>query len=117
MLPTQASRTRRWVEEAAGDEGHASPVTASYVRVAVGAGSLQRLRAEESRYREINEGHRKHFAAIDVPLGSVGVAAPARPGVVNALEPYESAVQLPIARALASADAASLIAVAEAAAP
>jgi hypothetical protein len=54
---------------------------------------------------------------VDVPLGSVGVAAPARPGVVNALEPYESAVQLPIARALASADAASLIAVAEAAAP
>jgi len=54
---------------------------------------------------------------MDVPLGSVGVAASERPGVLDGLEPYRSAVDLPIARVLASTDAASLIAVAEAAAP
>jgi alkanesulfonate monooxygenase SsuD/methylene tetrahydromethanopterin reductase-like flavin-dependent oxidoreductase (luciferase family) len=116
MLPAQAARARRWVQEGAEDEGRTPPVTASYVRVAVGSGSLQRLRDDEGRYREINEGHREHFAAMDVPLGSVGVAAPARPGVVQGLEPYRSAVDLPIARLLARTDLASLTAAAEAAA-
>jgi hypothetical protein len=54
---------------------------------------------------------------MDVPTGSVGVAARARPDVVKALEPYGSAVHLPIARVLANPDPASLIAIAEAAAP
>jgi hypothetical protein len=85
----------------------------SYASVMAGV----RLRDEEVRYRKINEGHREHFAAMGVPVGSVGVAAAARPGVSMALEHYSSAVQLPIARVLASRDAASLIAVAEAAAP
>ena len=46
-----------------------------------GSGSLQRLRDEERHYRDINENHRKHFAAMDVPLGSVGVAASTPPQV------------------------------------
>jgi alkanesulfonate monooxygenase SsuD/methylene tetrahydromethanopterin reductase-like flavin-dependent oxidoreductase (luciferase family) len=117
MLPAQASRARRWVQEGAQSEGVAPPITALYVRVAVGSGSLQRLRVEEGRYRTINEGHRKHFAAMDVPLGSVGVAASGRPGVLEGLEAYRSAVDLSIARVLAHTDVASLVAVAEAAAP
>jgi len=117
MLPAQAARARHWVQEGAKEPGIASPITALYVRVAVGSGSLERLRVEEGRYRTINEGHRKHFAAMDVPLGSVGVAASGRPGVLEGLGPYRSAVDLPIVRVLAHADLASLVAVAEAAAP
>jgi alkanesulfonate monooxygenase SsuD/methylene tetrahydromethanopterin reductase-like flavin-dependent oxidoreductase (luciferase family) len=88
MPPAQASRARRWVQDGAEDEGVAAPITALYVRVAVGPGASQRLRAEEGRYRTINEGHRKHFAAMDVPLGTVGVAAPGRPGVLDGLHAY-----------------------------
>jgi alkanesulfonate monooxygenase SsuD/methylene tetrahydromethanopterin reductase-like flavin-dependent oxidoreductase (luciferase family) len=117
MLPAQATRARRWVQEGAGGKGRPSLITASYVRVAVGSGSRRRLQDEEGRYREINEGHQKHFAAMDVLVGSVGVAASARPHMVAALEPYGRAVNLPIARVLAPPDAASMIAVAEAAAP
>jgi len=117
MLPAQAARARPWVQEGAKGPGIASPITALYVRVAVGSGSLERLRVEEGRYRTINEGHRKHFAALDVPLGSVGVAASGRPGPLEGLGPYQSAVDLPIVRVLAHADLASLVAVAEAAAP
>jgi alkanesulfonate monooxygenase SsuD/methylene tetrahydromethanopterin reductase-like flavin-dependent oxidoreductase (luciferase family) len=117
MLPPQAVQARQWVQEGADEQGRTLPVTASYVRVAVGPGALQRLRDEEGRYRNINEDHRKHFAAMDVPIGSVGVAASGRPGVIKELEPYGNAIQLPIARVLTSTDAASLIAVAEAAAP
>jgi alkanesulfonate monooxygenase SsuD/methylene tetrahydromethanopterin reductase-like flavin-dependent oxidoreductase (luciferase family) len=115
--PAQAAQACRWVHEGAEDAGVSPPTTALYVRVAVGSGASQRLRAEEGRYRTINEGHRRHFAAMDVPLGSVGVAAPDRHGVLDGFRPYELAVDLPIVRVLADADAASLVAVAEAAAP
>jgi len=117
MLPAQAVEARRWVHEGADKAGRAAPVVASYVRVAVGAGSRQRLRDEEGYYRNVNEDHRKHFEAMDVPLGSVGVAASARPEVLEGLVPYHSALELPIARVLAEHDAASLPAVAIAAAP
>ena len=78
---------------------------------------IKRLREEESQYRNINEAHRQHFEAMGVPLGSVGVAAPARPGVLDGLALYHSAVDLPIARLLPDQDATSLPAAAVAAAP
>jgi alkanesulfonate monooxygenase SsuD/methylene tetrahydromethanopterin reductase-like flavin-dependent oxidoreductase (luciferase family) len=117
MLPDQVTDARRWVQEGADEAGRAAPILASYVRVAVGSGSLQRLRDEERRYRSIDERHRKHFAAMDVPLGSVGVAASTRPEVHGKIAPYQSALDLPIVRVLASPDATSLTAVADAAAP
>jgi alkanesulfonate monooxygenase SsuD/methylene tetrahydromethanopterin reductase-like flavin-dependent oxidoreductase (luciferase family) len=117
MLPDQLAAARRWVQAGADEEGRAAPVVASYVRVAVGSGSLQRLRDEERRYRNINEDHCRHFAAMDVPLGSVGVAASTRPEVYKRLGAYESALDLTIVRVLANEDATSLAAVADAAAP
>jgi alkanesulfonate monooxygenase SsuD/methylene tetrahydromethanopterin reductase-like flavin-dependent oxidoreductase (luciferase family) len=117
MLPAQAAQARRWVQEGADQAGRAAPVVASYVRVAVGAGSLQRLRDEEGYYRNVNEGHRKHFEAMDVQLGSVGVTASARAEVLEGLAPYQSTLDLPIVRVLAQHDAISLRAAAIAAAP
>jgi alkanesulfonate monooxygenase SsuD/methylene tetrahydromethanopterin reductase-like flavin-dependent oxidoreductase (luciferase family) len=117
MLPAQAAQGLRWVQRGADQAGRAAPVVASYVRVAVGPGARQRLRDEERRYRNINAAHRKHFEAMDVPLGSVGVAASARPGVLDGLAPYQSALDLPIARLLTNRDANSLRAAAFAAAP
>jgi alkanesulfonate monooxygenase SsuD/methylene tetrahydromethanopterin reductase-like flavin-dependent oxidoreductase (luciferase family) len=117
MLPDHVAEARRWLQEGADEAGRAAPILASYVRVAVGSGSLQRLRDDERHYRNIDERHRKHFAGMDVPLGSVGVAASTRPAVHEKLAPYQRALDLPIVRVLAHADAASLTAVAEAAAP
>ena len=54
---------------------------------------------------------------MDVPLGTVGVAAADRRDVTLAWQPYLPAVDLTIVRALAGRDLASLVAVAEAAAP
>ena len=116
-LPAQAAQARGWVQQGAHQAGRATPVVASYVRVAVGPGSRQRLRDEERRYRNINAAHRQHFEAMDVPLGGVGVAASTRPGVLDGLAPYHSALDLPIARLLADQDATSLPAAAIAAAP
>jgi alkanesulfonate monooxygenase SsuD/methylene tetrahydromethanopterin reductase-like flavin-dependent oxidoreductase (luciferase family) len=117
MLPDQLVAARRWLQEGADEVGRAAPILASYVRVAVGFGSHQRLCDEERRYRTINDSHRNHFAAMDVPLGGVGAAASTRPEVRERLAPYQSALDLPIVRVLAHADAASLTAVADAAAP
>ena len=99
------------------EAGHSSPLIASYVRVAVGPDSQQRLRNEEGRYRGINEAHRRHFEAMDAPLGTVGVAASTRSQVLDGLAPYHAALDLPIARLLAEQNATSLRAAAIAAAP
>ncbi|MGH2989611.1 MAG: LLM class flavin-dependent oxidoreductase, partial [Solirubrobacterales bacterium] len=117
MLPGQAARARGWVHEGAAEQGRTAPVVASYVRVAVGPGASRRLREEEVFYRTINEGHRGHFAAMDVPVGSVGIEASRRPDLLEALAPYHSALELPIVRVLADPKATSLSAVADAAAP
>lgn len=117
MLPDHAARAREWVQEGAAGRGRAAPVIASYVRVAVGPGAAQRLREQEGFYRTINEGHRKHFAAMDVPVGAVGIAASQRSEVVQAFAAYDAALDLPIVRVLADADATSLLDVTDAAAP
>jgi alkanesulfonate monooxygenase SsuD/methylene tetrahydromethanopterin reductase-like flavin-dependent oxidoreductase (luciferase family) len=117
MLPDQLAKARRWVQEGADEAGRPAPSVASYVRVAVGSGSLQRLRDEECHYGNINDNHRKHFAAMSVPLASVGVAASTPLQVREQLAPYQSALDLPIVRVLANPDATSLSAVADAAAP
>jgi len=117
-LASQAgAQASRWVREGASEAGRAAPLVASYVRVAVGVGALRRLRDEEGFYRTVNESHRKHFEAMDVPLGTVGVAASARPEVLEGLAPYQSALDIPIVRVLADHNATALSAVADAAAP
>jgi alkanesulfonate monooxygenase SsuD/methylene tetrahydromethanopterin reductase-like flavin-dependent oxidoreductase (luciferase family) len=115
MLPGQATRARELVREEAAKQGRPAPVVACYVRVGVGPSARRRLRQEEGFYRTINEGHRKHFAAMDVPVGSVGIAASQRSELLESLAPYQSALDLPIVRVLADAD--SLSAVTDAAAP
>ena len=80
----------------------------------MGGGAAQRLRDEEGRYRLLAAGH---FAAMTAPPGAVGASGSARDDVVEALAPYGSAVDLPIVRVLAGDDLASLVEVAEAAAP
>jgi alkanesulfonate monooxygenase SsuD/methylene tetrahydromethanopterin reductase-like flavin-dependent oxidoreductase (luciferase family) len=115
MLPSQAARARGWVREGAARQGRTAPIVGSYVRVAVGPGARERLDEEERFYRTINESHRKHFAAMDVAVGSVGIATSQRSDVLEALAPYHAALDLPIVRALA--DASSLSAVTDAAAP
>jgi alkanesulfonate monooxygenase SsuD/methylene tetrahydromethanopterin reductase-like flavin-dependent oxidoreductase (luciferase family) len=117
MLPAQAAQARRWVQEGARAAGRTPPVVASYIRVAIGPGASQRLRDEENRYRNINEGHRRHFEAMDVAVGSVGVTASARSEVLDGFAPYHAVLDLPIARVLAAGDADSLSAAALAAAP
>jgi hypothetical protein len=54
---------------------------------------------------------------MDVPVGAVGIAASQRSEVVQAFAAYDAALDLPIVRVLADADATSLLDVTDAAAP
>jgi alkanesulfonate monooxygenase SsuD/methylene tetrahydromethanopterin reductase-like flavin-dependent oxidoreductase (luciferase family) len=114
MLPAHASHAREWVGDGAVAAGRAAPTTALYVRVAVGGGAAQRLRDEEARYRRLAAAH---FDSMNAPLGTVGLAASTRRDVLEGLAPYRSTVGLPIIRVVAGDDLASLLEVAEAAAP
>jgi alkanesulfonate monooxygenase SsuD/methylene tetrahydromethanopterin reductase-like flavin-dependent oxidoreductase (luciferase family) len=116
MLPGQVVQARQWVQEGADVAGRSTPIVASYVRVALGPRALQRLCDEEDRYRNKDEGHRRHFETMNVALGSVGVAAATDPQMRAGLAPYHSVLDLPIARVLAAPGATSLRAVATAAA-
>ena len=117
MLPPQAASMREHVRQGAADAQRQPPLVASYVRVSVGEGATERLRAAESIYRRITEGYRQHFVAMDVPLGTVGIAAASRAKVVEALEQYDSVLDLTIVRVLGDRTASALSAVADAAAP
>ena len=117
MLPDGAARGRGWVHEGAAEAGREPPVVASYVRTAVGPGAQERLDAVEGRYRTLTPGQQRHFEAMDVPLGSVGVVGENGDGVAEQLAAYTPALDLTIARVLALPEADALAAVADAAAP
>lgn len=117
ILPAQAEEARRWIEAGAQSAGRPVPVVASYIRVAVGSGSRQRLLDAERFYRTINDGHRLHFEGMGAPLGSVGIAGSDRNEVVAQLDPFHDPLDLPIVRVLAEPKQETMTAVARAAAP
>ncbi len=118
MTPERAAWARERVTDGAREAGRESPPPIfGYVRVAVGPDAADRLLKEESFYRELHPGYKRHFATLGREPGSVGIAA-ADPAQVRAeLARYEPAIDHIVVRALAHADADSLAAVADAAAP
>src|SRR3954451_6940062 len=75
MTPEFAAGPREHVEAGADDAGREAPPVFGYVRPAVGPDAGERLAKEESFYRALHDGYRNHFARLDEPEGTVGVAA------------------------------------------
>jgi alkanesulfonate monooxygenase SsuD/methylene tetrahydromethanopterin reductase-like flavin-dependent oxidoreductase (luciferase family) len=117
MTPEKARWARERVQEGAAQAGRAqAPPVFGYVRVAVGDDAAERLRKEESFYRQLHQGYIRHFEALGAAEGTVGVAARGPAEVGPRLAEYD-AIDHVVVRALAHADADSLSKVAEAAAP
>jgi alkanesulfonate monooxygenase SsuD/methylene tetrahydromethanopterin reductase-like flavin-dependent oxidoreductase (luciferase family) len=116
MTPTFAASARELVEAGAADAGREPPPVFGYVRTAVGDDAAERLVKEESFYRDLHDGYRNHFARLDEPEGTVGVAAPDSASAQQALDAYQ-ALDVVVVRALASATSEAMSALAEAAAP
>jgi alkanesulfonate monooxygenase SsuD/methylene tetrahydromethanopterin reductase-like flavin-dependent oxidoreductase (luciferase family) len=116
MTPGFAAKAREHVESGAQEAGRQTPPVLGYVRTAVGEDAPERLAKEESFYRNLHDGYRDHFARLDEPEGTVGVAAADRNGVQTELDAY-SALDTIVVRGLASASVEAMVAVAESAAP
>lgn len=117
VTPERAVEARAWVEAGATSAGHAAPLLASYVRTSVGRGAAASLLAEETYYRDINEGHRRHFEGLGSEVGTVGVAGAGPDDIQAGLDAYDRAMDLPIVRLTAGSSWPDLLAVAEAARP
>jgi alkanesulfonate monooxygenase SsuD/methylene tetrahydromethanopterin reductase-like flavin-dependent oxidoreductase (luciferase family) len=116
MTPEKARWARERVHEGAASAGRPeSPPVFGYVRVAVGDDAGERLRKEESFYRQLHQGYIRHFEALGAAEGTVGIAV-REPAEVGALLAAYDAIDHIVVRALAHADAESLTTVAEAAA-
>ena len=113
MLPARKRRARRWVQEGAEEARRTTPLVASRSCCVDGLVAAAPRRGE--LHRTINGSHRRHSEAMDVPLGSVGVAGPGRQEAGKLLEGYQSVLDLAIARVLADHDATALAEVADAA--
>jgi alkanesulfonate monooxygenase SsuD/methylene tetrahydromethanopterin reductase-like flavin-dependent oxidoreductase (luciferase family) len=114
-LPAHLAAQRRWVNEAADRAGRPMPRVTAYVRVAVGAGATERLRAEMARYAGRSAAYRTLFADQD---GPIGVAATDAASLRAGLLPYRALLDCCVVRALPDGDAVDdWLRVAEAAAP
>jgi len=116
MTPEFAAGAREWVEGGAREAGRDAPPTFGYVRTAVGRDAEQRLAKDESFYRDLHQGYRRHFDWLGEPVGTVGVAAENAGAAQEELSRYR-ALDTVVVRALAGANLEEMSALAEAAAP
>ncbi len=115
--PERIVWARALINEGARDAARPAPRVAGYVRVAIGADAEARLTAEAARYRGRPRPYTRLFDAQQVDaLGIPGVAASAPEGVAALLEPYRTALDSCVVRALpADPSMEGWLAVAEAA--
>ena len=116
MTPESAARAREQVHQGAREASRQPPPVLGYVRTAVGPDAEERLRKDESFYRELHDGYRNHFARLDAEPGTVGVASES-PHVAQAKLARYEALDVVVVRALASATVGSMTALAEAVSP
>lgn len=116
LTPELAAESRERVLAGAAAEGREAPPIYGYVRAAVGEDAERRLAKEEAFYRDLHEGYRRHFARIDAPAGTVGVAAADAASAQAAIAEHR-ALDVVVIRALASATLEAMTALAEALAP
>jgi alkanesulfonate monooxygenase SsuD/methylene tetrahydromethanopterin reductase-like flavin-dependent oxidoreductase (luciferase family) len=116
MTPEFAVQAREWVEGGAQEASRDAPPIFGYVRTAVGTDAEDRLAKDESFYRDLHQGYRKHFDRQGAPEGTVGVAAQNAGEAQEELSRYH-ALDTVVVRALASATLEDMSALAEAGSP
>ena len=116
MTPGFASAARKHVERGASEADRQTPPVMGYVRTAIGDDSQARLAKEESFYRELHDGYKKHFERLGEEPGTVGVAEPDPAAAQRKLGEFD-ALDVTVARGLASANLEAMTTLAEDAAP
>jgi len=117
VTPEYAAGAREQVHAGAAEADRTPPPVLGYVRTAVGSDAKERLAKEEGFYRNLHDGYRNHFARLDEPEGTVGVAEESPFAVQAKLGEYERALDIVVVRGLASATVDAMTEVAGAATP
>jgi alkanesulfonate monooxygenase SsuD/methylene tetrahydromethanopterin reductase-like flavin-dependent oxidoreductase (luciferase family) len=114
MTPERIRWARERIEEGARRGRRATPVVASYVRVAIGPDARDRLAAEAERYEALPQYLRAR-QAMGVPLAAVGIATDRADAVAPAITPYRDVLDECVIRTLPSPnDAEGVLAIARA---
>jgi alkanesulfonate monooxygenase SsuD/methylene tetrahydromethanopterin reductase-like flavin-dependent oxidoreductase (luciferase family) len=116
MTPEFAAQARERVHDGAREAGRRAPPVLGYVRTAVGPDAAERLRKDESFYRDLHKGYHDHFERMGAEPGTVGVASGSPYVAQEELGRYE-ALDVVVVRALASATLEAMGGLAEAVAP
>jgi alkanesulfonate monooxygenase SsuD/methylene tetrahydromethanopterin reductase-like flavin-dependent oxidoreductase (luciferase family) len=116
MTPERITWAKARVGEGVKRSGRPDPpTTAAYIRCALGQGAADRVAAEAARYNRY-PAYTRHFTAMGVPPGTVGVAGQTA-DFTSRLADYDSVLDQVVVRALPESDSvASTLAVAEASA-
>jgi alkanesulfonate monooxygenase SsuD/methylene tetrahydromethanopterin reductase-like flavin-dependent oxidoreductase (luciferase family) len=116
MTPEAAETARGQVHSGAQEAGRKPPPVLGYVRTAVGPDAEERLRKDEAFYRDLHDGYRNHFERLGAEPGTVGVASGSPYAAQAQLARYE-ALDVVVARGLASATVEGMTELAAAVAP
>ncbi|MGI8871228.1 MAG: LLM class flavin-dependent oxidoreductase [Candidatus Limnocylindria bacterium] len=102
-VPERIGTARATIREAAAAAGRPAPWVAAYVRVAIGPGARDRLRAEMDRYRRTGPWYAKTLdEQADAQL--IGAAAGSAAELAPQLAAYRGALDVTVVRALAECD-------------
>ena len=116
MTPPSVATARAHMHEGAAEANREAPPIFGYVRTAIGPDASERLVKEETFYRELHDGYRRHFARLDEPEGTIGVAVGSAEEAATGLARFDQ-LDVTVVRGLASAKLEPMAAVASAAAP
>jgi alkanesulfonate monooxygenase SsuD/methylene tetrahydromethanopterin reductase-like flavin-dependent oxidoreductase (luciferase family) len=103
LTPAHARRSAEEVRAGAAAVGRAAPRLMTYVRVAVGAASHERLRQEAARYEAI-PAYAANFARMGVPALGTTIAVEGPEEVPARLRAWEGAVDDLVLRAITAKD-------------
>jgi alkanesulfonate monooxygenase SsuD/methylene tetrahydromethanopterin reductase-like flavin-dependent oxidoreductase (luciferase family) len=115
LTPDAAASRRAEMREVRQQAGNDAPfMTAAFVRVAIGAGSIERLRHEASKYESF-PSYKKHFAEMGVGAFETAVAARSVEEAAEGLVPFLAALDHAVLRCVvAEEDESSYLALVEA---
>ena len=118
LLPERIRWSRARVAAGADRARREMPRVAAYVRVAIGAGSAERLAREAERYRQSTPAYAAAFAAQEIDDSAIGIAVRDAADVPERLAAYRESLDTCIVRGLpATDDVDSWLEIADAAAP
>jgi hypothetical protein len=103
LTPEHARTSAEWIRSAAREAGRPPPRIMAYIRVALGAGAIERLRQEASRYESVDH-YATHFRRMGVPAFDTAIAAQTPDDLRQGLAAWDGIVDEVVYRLITATD-------------